>query len=113
MVLVKVQSSQGRLRLLLLVRHTSTRSTDCKLALLGRRSSIMNLRYPDLCPKNRGDNTARGLQRQDTLDVATVKAALGKEWGGLHVARYRDAPENVVLCFIAALHGANRSCFDL
>jgi hypothetical protein len=33
---VKVQSSQGRLRLLLLVRLTNTRSRDCEPAFLGR-----------------------------------------------------------------------------
>src|SRR5262245_54453922 len=69
MVLVKVQSSQGHLRLLLLVRHTTTRSSDCKLALLGRRGSIMIPPYPDRCLESRWDKTARGLPTtEDTLD---------------------------------------------
>ena len=35
-----------------------------------------------------------------------MNAALGKERGGSRVARCRDAPDNVVLCSVAELHGA-------
>src|SRR5262245_51652892 len=76
MVLVKAQSSQGRLRLLLLVRHTPTRSRDCKLALLGRRCSIMNPPYPDLYSENRGDKTARVYQGRTQLRLAEVAVVI-------------------------------------